>query len=283
MQSADRKETVLVTGARGFLGRHLVPALEIAGHRVVALGHDDVDITDAGSVEKALGVHKPDILVNCAAISSTGYAAEHPEESMAINVEACVTLAKACASRGVKLYVMSSDQVYAGCPVAGPIPEDLPLSPGNTYGLHKYMMESKVLGECRDAVVLRLPWMFEAYREEKPHTDIISRFVEARKNGSTIKASTREYRGMSDVDEICANIIRSFGLLPGGVYNFGSENQGDSYSTYVSIAEQTGFPVESIIADNSWGRNISMDCAKLSGYGIRFADTVTSVCRKLTF
>lgn len=277
------KRKVLITGARGFLGRHLAPALEAEGYEVIALGHTEVEITDAVSLARTLEAFAPDILVNCAAISSTAYAAEHPEESLAINVDACVVLAKACAARNIRLFTMSSDQVYAGCTFSGPVPEDIALKPGNTYGLHKYMMEGKVLAECPDAVVLRLPWMFEEYNEERPHTDVVSRFVEAFRSGATLKVSTREFRGMSDVDEVSANIIRAFDVLPGGVYNFGSENMKDSYSTFVSIAGRCGFPVDRIVADSSWGRNISMDCSKLSGFGIRFAGTEDSVCRKLKF
>lgn len=267
----------MVIGARGFLGVHLTTSLGKSGYQVAALGHDVVEITDPASVEAALRTHEPDIVVNCAAISSTSYAAEHPEESVRINVEACENLARACAGSNRLLYLMSSDQVYSGCPKCGPLPESLTLAPNNTYGLHKYLMEACCLVACPSAVILRLPWMFEEYNESNPHVDIISRLAEARRNGTPLMASPREYRGISNVSDICANIIKSFGLLPGGVYNFGATNRLDSYSTYLAFASAAGIPSANVVADTSWGRNLSMDCEKVRAFGIEFVDTVDGV------
>ena len=88
---------VMVIGACGFLGKHLSSHLKEAGYEVAALGHDEIDITGSSSIDRALSRWNPEIVINCAAISSTTYAAEHPEESMRINVNACENLAKACA------------------------------------------------------------------------------------------------------------------------------------------------------------------------------------------
>jgi GDP-L-fucose synthase len=43
---------VLVTGATGFLGRHLCPALEAEGHRVIRLGSRDTDLRQAGGLDR---------------------------------------------------------------------------------------------------------------------------------------------------------------------------------------------------------------------------------------
>ena len=60
---------VLVTGASGFVGTRLVPQLRDQGHSVTA--HDlDVDITDAGAVDRALEAARPDAIIHLAAQSS---------------------------------------------------------------------------------------------------------------------------------------------------------------------------------------------------------------------
>lgn len=264
---------VLVTGAGGFMARHLIPLLEQGGFEVIAKKHSELEISDGTQVGKTVSELRPDIVVNCAAIASTGYAKEHPEESYAANVTGCVNLARACAESGAGLYVMSSDQVYGGCAGTSPLKEDAASTPNNIYGAQKLEMEKLVLGILPEAVALRLDWMYEPYNAGCPHTDIVSRLVQACDSGTPIKFSTREYRGMADMDEVCGNIIAGFGRLPGGVYNFGSSNNADTCSTMVRIAEAAGIDRRLILPDDSWGRNISMDCSRLESFGISFRST----------
>lgn len=273
--------TVMLIGPTGFMGRHMKAMLCERGFNVKPYAHADLDITDPDAVMKAVMACRPDIVINCAAISSTGYAKDHPDESMAINVDGPCNIARACRASGSRFYTMSSDQVYGGCPVPGPLPEGLELTPNNVYGQHKLLMEGRVLDILPDAVVLRLTWMFEAYNPQKPHVDMVSRIKGAMERNEDIKASTRELRGITSVDAVCDNIIRSFDVLPGGVYNFGSGNLEDSYTTLLKVAGMTDLPAERIIPDDSWGRNLSMDCSRIESFGLSFPDTAESLASML--
>lgn len=268
---------IMISGASGFLGMHLAAMLRERGFDVVCFTHKDLEITDPEAVRTAVCGCRPDVVVNCAAISSTGYAKDHPEESMAINVQGPVNIARACLECGSSFYTMSSDQVYGGCALSIPLPEDLDLAPNNVYGQHKLLMEKEVLSVLPSAVVLRLSWMFEAYDAARPHVDMVSRIAGAVQRGECIKASTKELRGITCVDDVCDNIIRSFGILPGGVYNFGAGNTLDSYHTLANVFRAKGYPSELVVPDDSWGRNLSMDCSKLDAFGISFRGTEESL------
>lgn len=268
---------VMVAGAGGFLGRHLCSMLEADGYEVVRFFHADLDITVRKAVADALCACRPDVVVNCAAISSTGYAKEHPDESMAVNVEAPVNLALACRECGAELFVMSSDQVYGGCGLEGPLKEDIEMEPNNVYGQHKLLMEQRVLEILPEAKALRLTWMCQPADAEHPHQDYVSNMLSAKAEGRQMKASALEHRGVTDVRMVCRNLIRSFGKLPGGVYNFGAGNIDDSYTTMLQLARLAGFPEENVIRDTSWGRNLAMDCGKLASLGISFPTTIESV------
>lgn len=271
----------MVTGAGGFLGRHISARLAEKGFKCLTFSHGQLDITDAEAVRETVFKCNPDVVVHCAAISSTSYANEHPDESMAINVIGCENLARACRGTRSGLYVMSSDQVYGGCSGCNPLPETAASVPNNIYGKHKLLMEDRVLDIFPETVVLRLTWMYETYNAECPHADIVSRILTAAADGRKMKASTREYRGISDVDDVCGNIIASFGILPGGVYNFGSANNIDSYSTLLKVSQATGLPENLFAPDDSWGRNLSMDCSRISSFGLEFSDTVSALSNRL--
>lgn len=274
-------QKVMVTGAGGFLGRHLCGTLEAAGYDVRRFVHAELEITRRGAVVEAVRACHPGIVVNCAAISSTGYAKDHPDESMAVNVEAPVSLALACRECGAELFLMSSDQVYGGCTVEGPLKEDLEIEPNNVYGQHKLLMERRVLDILPEAKALRLTWMCQPLDAEHPHQDYVSNMLSAKAEGHPMKASSLEHRGITDVRTVCENIVRSFGRLPGGVYNFGAGNDNDSYATMLHMADVAGFPRCNVVEDRSWGRNLAMDCSKLASFGIVFPTTEESLAAAL--
>lgn len=93
--------------------------------------------------------------------SPTPATASGTGESRRANVELPCWMAKAARAAGAKLVAFSSDQVYAGVTQDGPLAETLPLSPANVYGQHKLEAEQRALELLPDAVLLRVPWMYD--------------------------------------------------------------------------------------------------------------------------
>ncbi len=60
---------ILVTGATGFLGRHLMPVLieRYGREHVIGVGGGDYNLTDAAQVRRLLADHKPDAVIHLAA------------------------------------------------------------------------------------------------------------------------------------------------------------------------------------------------------------------------
>ncbi len=58
---------VLVTGGKGFLGKHVVQALKIARAYVLVPAHSEMDCLDRYQIDDFIGYHKPDIVVHLAA------------------------------------------------------------------------------------------------------------------------------------------------------------------------------------------------------------------------
>lgn len=147
--------TILVTGANGFLGRHVSQVAAARGHRVIGLGHGDwaedswrrwglsvwheLDVTLAGLVAH---VGKPDVLVHCAGSSSVGFSFENPaqdfERTVVTTLEVLEYL-RTCAPKTALVYP-SSAAVYGRATVL-PIVEESPLAPVSPYGVHKVIAE----------------------------------------------------------------------------------------------------------------------------------------------
>ena len=134
---------ILVTGAGGFVGSRV---MQQWAWRYDLCSFPKGFLATAGedAVRQAVLQQHPDVILHTAAISDTGYCADHPEQAYRANVELPIWLARAAAETGAKLVAFSSDQVYAGVEQSGPLPESIPLRPANVYGQGKLEMEQRV-------------------------------------------------------------------------------------------------------------------------------------------
>ncbi|WP_214368589.1 dTDP-4-dehydrorhamnose reductase [Pseudonocardia sp. H11422] len=147
----------LITGANGMLGTALRAAL--AGQEPVALGRAELDVTDAGSVERAITAHRPDVVLNAAAYTAVDAAETAHAAAYAGNAEGPATLAAACAGAGVRLLHVSTDYVFAGDATTPYEPTD-PTGPRTVYGASKLAGEQAVLAASPRHHVVRTAWLY---------------------------------------------------------------------------------------------------------------------------
>ncbi len=273
---------ILLTGASGFVGSRFARTMQ-GRYELLAPSHARFDITSGESIRQYMEEHRPQVVLHLAAISNTGYCEEHPEESYRVNVQGVVNLAAAAAHYGAKLVFFSSDQVYNGNTEKGLLDEAVPTAPENHYGRHKKLAEEEALRLCGDTVALRATWMYDCLREGMPtHGNFVVNIHKALAEGMPLHFATREYRGITWVNEVVSNLPHTF-TLPGGVYNFGAENTLNTYETalaYGDILRSKG--KEALILPDSsrfpaHERNISISMHKAieaSGGAIRFSNTV---------
>lgn len=144
---------VLVTGASGYLGQHLLGTLlEDASLSVYAAYGSletfpadfakatcmSVDLQAADKVKEMMATVQPDCVVHLAAVSSPAVCEKQPESSMAINKPTC--LIEALPPTATFIF-LSTDQVYDG--LEAPYTESSPpAKPVNMYGQSKLDFEA---------------------------------------------------------------------------------------------------------------------------------------------
>lgn len=240
------KNSILITGASGFVGSRIVEALKDS-YTIIAPRHKEMDITSEEETERYISDTKPDVILHLAAISNTGYCEEHPDESYLVNVTGVENLAKAAARHNIKFVFFSSDQIYNGNHELGLLPEGIPTSPENHYGRHKLLAEQRALNICKDTVALRTPWMYDIERPGMhTHLNFIRNIKTAIETGTPLRFATREFRGITWIEEVIRNIQPTFDL-PGGVYNFGAENTLNTYETACEYVRMLGHDPEGLI------------------------------------
>lgn len=261
---------VLITGAGGFVGSRVLQQWQ-GKYELCAFPKGFLCTATETEVLTQTRARDPDVILHTAALSDTGYCAQHPAEAYRANVELPVWLARAAQQTKAKLVAFSSDQVYAGTKQQGPLSEALDLHPTNIYGQYKLEAEQRVLELCPDSVHLRASWMYDLPGYGLPiRGNLPLNLLRAALKGEAVRFSRNDFRGVTYVRQVIENLEPAMDL-PGGVYNFGSGNAEDMVCTARQFAKALGITVK--IAEESWERNLVMDAAKLERSGIRFAVT----------
>ena len=147
---------VMVTGAAGYVGSHMVHELRQAGHRVVAVDDLSSGFRDAVSTEVPFVVgrigdrttmrqtirdHGVRDVIHFAGSIQVGESVDAPRKYYRNNVVESLELLESIIEEGVERFIFSSTAAVYGTPVVTPIPEDHSTIPTNPYGDTKLAIE----------------------------------------------------------------------------------------------------------------------------------------------
>src|SRR5687767_11943842 len=127
---------ILITGSKGQLGQELAEVLPERGHEVVALSRGELDVSNVETVEQAIEVHSPELVINAAAYTSVDPCETETELAYSVNALGPRNLAQCCERRGCELLHVSTNYVFDGEGDRPYEPFDLP-NPISAYGRSK--------------------------------------------------------------------------------------------------------------------------------------------------
>lgn len=150
---------VLVTGVKGQLGYDVVKELERRNMEAVGVDIDEMDITDAESVDKVITEVNPDAVIHCAAYTAVDAAEDNEELCRKVNADGPQNIANACKKLDIPMIQISTDYVFDGTGEKVWEPED-PREPVSVYGRTKYEGELAVQNTLEKYFVVRIAWVF---------------------------------------------------------------------------------------------------------------------------
>lgn len=237
-------EKVVVTGAAGFIGSHLVDRLLADGKTVV--GVDDLqrgrvanleaairsdrfrwvpgDIRDARSYVRELD--DASVVFHLAAISTVALARADPATTFEVNVQATSQLLRLCDELAVPRVVLASSREVYGNPRTLPAAESSPIEPLNVYGQSKARMEDAArrfasAGGRRTTVsMLRLANVYGTRDVQR----VLPRFVDSARKRAPLIVIGSQARSLDlvHVDDVVQAFLRAAERAPREPINVGS-------------------------------------------------------------
>ena len=150
---------VFVTGVKGQLGFDVVKELEKRGLEAVGVDIDEMDITDAESVDSVIKDAAPDAVIHCAAYTAVDAAEDNEELCRKVNADGPRNIAKVCKELDIKMIQISTDYVFNGHGEKPWEPEDA-AEPQSVYGQTKYEGELAVKELLTKYFIVRIAWVF---------------------------------------------------------------------------------------------------------------------------
>ncbi|MDO8361493.1 MAG: sugar nucleotide-binding protein [Actinomycetota bacterium] len=185
------KRLMLITGAGGFLGRHLMMASEAGDWEVLAPSSRSMDVRTRARVTDEITTWKPQVVVHLA----------YRRDDRQVIVDGTRNVAEAAAAVGARLIHMSSDMVFAG--------REWPYHEGDRpdatmdYGRWKAEAEAVVLHVHPGAVMVRTSLLYGTETQAAIQTEVADTLAGRR----TTRFFTDEYRCPAHAADVATAIV----------------------------------------------------------------------------
>jgi len=153
---------VLITGARGQLGKEARLGFAAKGDEVVAVGRAELDLAAPHAVADAVAAYKADWVINCAAYTQVDKAEEEAELAFRVNRDGARAVAEGAKQGNSRLLHVSTDFIFAG-DRSLPYGETDAGRPLSVYGQSKWEGEQAVRELMPEALIIRTAWVYGAH------------------------------------------------------------------------------------------------------------------------
>lgn len=267
---------VLITGAGGFVGKHLIEAISAqTDYEIFATALDEkeasnidlpedhitlIDITDKNKVQALFEKVKPEQIYHLAAQSSVGLSWKIPAVTLRVNIEGTLNILEAMRCQdlsGNKILLIGSAEQYGKVTAADlPIGEEQSVIAGNPYAISKIAQE-QLAAIYKDAyglnvcIVRAFNHIGTGQRPDFVISDWAHQIVEIERGEKEPKLFVGNIKVRRDFTDV-RDIVRAYMLImekgeSGQIYNVGSGKSislEELLSTMISLSKRQDIAVE---------------------------------------
>ena len=238
----------LITGSNGLLGQKLTPLLLEKKVEVIATGKGpdrthtenvnyrylELDITDRDQVLNIVKTHKPDVIINTAALTNVDQCESENEACRKLNVDAVEYLVNACEQNGCHLIHLSTDFIFDG--ENGPYTEDDQPNPISFYGQSKLDAEALITKSALKWSILRTVLVYGIV-PNMSRSNIILWVKESLESKKDIKVVTDQWRTPTLAEDLAMGCYLAAIKEAQGVFNISGKDMLTPYDMSIKTAD----------------------------------------------
>jgi dTDP-4-dehydrorhamnose reductase len=226
---------ILIVGAKGALGSALVEQFK-EGNEVVALGHDELDVSEQSAIASTV-TSDFDMIVNAAAMNDIDAAEEKIDETMKANAYPSAALSEICSLMGMTYIVFSSEHVFPGKDNHGYREKDK-AEPLSVFGQSKVQAEKFALENDRTYVIRTSRLFGDRGTSPNAKASFIEKIRDAARTQGAVNSVHDEVVSPTYVKDL-AKTVREIvdKKLPFGIYHVTNSGFATWYQLSAKIVE----------------------------------------------
>lgn len=191
---------VWIVGSAGQIGTAINEVLDPMEVEVFNTDKEELDITETDEVLHFGEINRPNVIINCAAVTDTALCEESPELAFRVNALGARNLSIVAQKIGAKFVQLSTDDVFDGLSQK-PYTEFDDTNPGTVYGKSKRAGENYVKEFTSKHFIVRSNWVYGSGK------NFVNTVLEAAKNGEELTVASDQMGSPTSAKDLARIIL----------------------------------------------------------------------------
>ena len=191
---------VWIVGAEGQIGEAINEVLDPLEIEALNTDKNELDITQTDEVLRFGEIHRPDVIINCAAVTDVELCDREPEHAFRVNALGARNLSIVARKTGAKMVQLSTDDVFDGL-ASKPYTEFDETAPRTVYGKSKLAGERYVKEFTHKHFIIRSNWVYGK------GNNFVNRVLAAADAGQSLSVAEDQYGSPTSAKDLAGIIL----------------------------------------------------------------------------